>query len=68
MLSFQNIALYCFALISGVIALLSFMPYHPTDGKAAILDEICDNALDDDGDGLIDLNDPDCDCILIELS
>lgn len=22
--------------------------------------EICDNALDDDGDGLIDLNDPDC--------
>ncbi|PZE15779.1 hypothetical protein DNU06_16530, partial [Putridiphycobacter roseus] len=24
--------------------------------------EICDNALDDDGDGLIDLNDPDCDC------
>lgn len=25
-------------------------------------DEICDNALDDDGDGLIDLNDEDCDC------
>ncbi|MDX1942547.1 MAG: gliding motility-associated C-terminal domain-containing protein [Saprospiraceae bacterium] len=24
--------------------------------------EVCDNALDDDGDGLIDLNDPDCDC------
>lgn len=24
--------------------------------------EICDNALDDDGDGLIDLNDPDCKC------
>ena len=24
--------------------------------------EICDNAIDDDGDGLIDLNDPDCDC------
>ncbi len=24
--------------------------------------EICDNALDDDADGLIDLNDPDCDC------
>jgi len=24
--------------------------------------EICDNALDDDGDGLIDLNDPDCVC------
>ncbi len=28
--------------------------------------EQCDNALDDDGDGLIDLNDPDCDCPVIE--
>ncbi len=25
-------------------------------------DEICDNGLDDDNDGLIDLNDPDCAC------
>ncbi len=24
--------------------------------------EICDNAIDDDGNGLIDLNDPGCDC------
>lgn len=24
--------------------------------------EICNNAIDDDGDGLIDLNDPDCSC------
>ena len=24
--------------------------------------EICDNGIDDDGDGLIDLNDDDCDC------
>lgn len=24
--------------------------------------EICDNALDDDNDGLVDLNDPDCNC------
>lgn len=31
--------------------------------------EICDNAVDDDGDGLVDLNDSDCDCNnLIELS
>ncbi len=29
-------------------------------------DEICDNAIDDD-DGLIDLNDPDCECEIIEL-
>ncbi len=28
--------------------------------------EICDNAIDDDGDGLIDLNDTDCFCPLIE--
>ncbi|MDB4285798.1 gliding motility-associated C-terminal domain-containing protein [bacterium] len=28
--------------------------------------EICDNALDDDQDGLVDLNDPDCDCPVIE--
>lgn len=25
--------------------------------------EICDNGVDDDGDGLADLNDPDCDCL-----
>lgn len=25
--------------------------------------EICDNGLDDDGDGLIDMNDPDCQCL-----
>ena len=30
------------------------------------MDEICDNALDDDGDGLIDLNDDDCDCEVVE--
>lgn len=28
--------------------------------------EDCANALDDDGDGLIDLNDPDCSCSLIQ--
>ncbi len=28
--------------------------------------EICDNAIDDDQDGLIDLNDPDCDCAVLE--
>ena len=25
--------------------------------------EICDNAIDDDGDGMIDLNDQDCFCM-----
>ncbi len=28
--------------------------------------EICDNAIDDDGDGLIDLNDEECDCVDLE--
>jgi len=28
--------------------------------------EICDNGIDDDGDSLIDLNDNDCDCEIIE--
>lgn len=29
--------------------------------------EICDNAIDDDGDGLIDFQDDDCECEFIEL-
>ena len=28
--------------------------------------EICDNGIDDDQDGLIDLNDDDCACTVIE--
>ncbi len=28
--------------------------------------EICDNGIDDNNDGLIDLNDPECDCEVIE--
>lgn len=31
-----------------------------------VLEEICDNGRDDDGDGLIDLNDPDCVCASVE--
>lgn len=65
MLSFQNFGNYCFVIISCIAALLSFEPHQSGDGLA-VMDEICDNALDDDGDGLIDLNDPDCDCVLIE--
>lgn len=30
------------------------------------MDENCANAIDDDGDGLVDLNDPDCDCAVVE--
>ncbi len=31
-------------------------------GSLLYAQEICDNAIDDDGDGLIDINDDDCDC------
>jgi len=41
----------------SIILLLSF--------SAVIGQEICDNGIDDDADGLIDLNDPDCDCNII---
>lgn len=30
------------------------------------MDEVCNNAIDDDGDGLVDLNDPDCECLAPE--
>lgn len=40
----------------------------PTEKDIAPLSpaEICENAIDDDNDGLVDLNDPDCNCTLIE--
>jgi gliding motility-associated-like protein len=34
-------------------------------GSLLIAQEICDNGLDDDGNGLVDLNDPACQCHLI---
>lgn len=35
-------------------------------GAAKILfEEVCDNAIDDDNDGLIDINDPDCHCEIV---
>lgn len=49
----------------GLISLLELSPlYFPLPISAP---EICDNAMDDDGDGLIDLNDTvDCECKLVE--
>lgn len=32
-----------------------------------VMEEVCDNAIDDDNDGLIDINDPDCTCETISL-
>ncbi len=48
--------------ILGIISLAADLPMFIRHFSAVPNAEICDNALDDDGDGLIDLNDPDCDC------
>lgn len=49
--------------ISFIVVLLSFTGNPPA--THTFMDEICDNAIDDDDDGLIDLNDPDCICELV---
>ena len=49
---------YLLSILSASL-LWGLMPAAPNGDRNL---EICDNALDDDGDGLIDLNDPDCDC------
>ena len=43
-----------------------FIMYAAPSTNAKLMVEICDNAIDDDGDGLIDINDPDCECPVIE--
>ncbi len=55
MLRYCLITLFGAILLTPALLLTSF-------GKEARLEEICDNAIDDDGDGLIDINDPDCKC------
>ncbi|MDG1915819.1 MAG: gliding motility-associated C-terminal domain-containing protein [Crocinitomix sp.] len=42
----------------NLLGLVIFLLLAPAYGQ-----EICDNAIDDDGDGLIDLNDEECDCM-----
>ncbi|MEM9525673.1 MAG: T9SS type B sorting domain-containing protein, partial [Bacteroidota bacterium] len=55
--------------LSCLIAPLFFILQQTETSTApllAVMVEDCANALDDDGDGLVDLNDPDCTCSLIE--
>lgn len=47
---FTFIIFFCFAFFGGTVIMIAQSV------------EICDNGLDDDGDGLIDINDNDCDC------
>ena len=46
---------------AGLVAL--FFVFAVPAGRPVVLPELCDNAQDDDQDGLTDLNDPDCDCL-----
>ena len=55
----QNNRWYFLWFLILMLGILGFS-YHTT------MEEICDNGLDEDNDGLIDLNDPDCDCRVIE--
>ena len=52
-----TISLLC---LSGIFLSLQTLPIF----EVAV--EICNNAKDDDADGLIDLNDPDCECQVVE--
>lgn len=46
--------------------LLIVLGFSTASDKAIPRVEICDNAIDDDGDNLVDLNDPDCECAQME--
>jgi gliding motility-associated-like protein len=58
----QYLVLVC-ALLS-MVAMMSMIPYKRV--VSPFLVEDCANGVDDDGDGLIDLNDPDCICKVAE--
>ncbi|MFK7905028.1 MAG: gliding motility-associated C-terminal domain-containing protein [Chitinophagales bacterium] len=47
------------------LVLMSFLPLS-FPSNMVLMEEICDNGIDDDNDDLVDLNDPDCVCSLIE--
>ncbi len=49
-----------------VLALMLFLlPEGVGVSSPKAIDEICDNAIDDDNDGLVDINDPDCECPIL---
>ena len=49
-------------LVSYFVLVLCLANIFHYEANGQSLVEICDNGIDDDGDGLIDLNDPDCEC------
>jgi len=48
------------------VLIVAFASFSFSSLQLNLEDEICDNAIDDDDDGLIDLNDPDCECLVVE--
>ncbi len=50
-----------------IILLIASLDFTDFSDTPTIIMEICDNAVDDDNDGLIDLQDPDCQCDIVDL-
>ena len=50
----------------AAFTLLSLLCFKAESPYPVLPAEICDNAIDDDQDDLIDIQDPDCECTLIE--
>ncbi len=49
--------------ILWMTAVFLSLNFHSGESGYDVMVEICDNGFDDDGDNLIDLNDPDCECM-----
>ncbi len=54
-------------ILLSLILILGLYSRNASD-QSRLMEEICDNAADDDNDGLIDLNDPDCICEMVSLT
>ena len=62
--NFPSTATFPFYCIIGLLIFNSY--FQPFLSPNLTKEEICDNGLDDDDDGWIDLHDPDCDCPILE--
>ncbi len=57
---------WSFFLFVSILLSPIFLPGLPIKNVQDVEAEICNNGEDDDGDGMIDLNDDDCICVIIE--
>lgn len=65
-MNFKRKAYFSILPVAGFIPIIYFVTVLSNSYSIYSLTEICENAIDDDEDGLIDLNDPDCTCEIIE--